>query len=47
MPYDKVYVLDTLALHLSLLDPRMAGRELRQKWPVERTSTALRQCLGR
>jgi phage terminase small subunit len=45
--HDKVYALDMLARHLGLLDPQMPGRALKQKWPVQRTSAALRQRLGR
>lgn len=45
--HDKVYALDMLARHLGLLDPRMPGRALSRKWPVERTSAALRGRLGR
>jgi phage terminase small subunit len=45
--HDKVYALDMLARHLGLLDPRMPGRGLKQKWPVQRTSAALRARLGR
>jgi phage terminase small subunit len=45
--HDKVYALDMLARHLGLLDPRMPGRALKRKWPVQRTSAALRQRLGR
>lgn len=44
--YDKVYALDMLARHLGLLDPRMPGRALSRKWPVQRTSAALRARLG-
>ena len=44
--HDKVYALDMLARHLGLLDPRMPGRALNQKWPVQRTSAALRARLA-
>jgi phage terminase small subunit len=44
--HDKVYALDMLARHLGLLDPRMPGRALARKWPVQRTSAALRARLG-
>lgn len=45
--HDKVYALDMLARHLGLLDPRMPGRALSRKWPVGRTSAALRGRLAR
>jgi phage terminase small subunit len=45
--HDKVYALDMLARHLGLLDAHMPGGALKQRWPVERTSAALRQRLGR
>jgi phage terminase small subunit len=45
--HDKVYALDMLARHLGLLDAHMPGRALKRKWPVQRTSAALRQRLGR
>jgi phage terminase small subunit len=44
--HDKVHALDMLARHLGLLDPRMPGRALKRKWPVQRTSAALRARLG-
>lgn len=45
--HDKVYALDMLTRHLGLLDPRMPGGALKQKWRAQRTSAALRARLGR
>ena len=44
--YDKVYALDMLARHLGLLDPRMPGGALKQKYAAQRTSAMLRGRLG-
>lgn len=44
--YDKVYALDMLARHLGLLDRRMPGGALKQKYAAQRTSAALRARLG-
>ena len=40
--HDKVYALDMLARHLGLLDRRMPGGALKQKYAAQRTSAALR-----
>jgi phage terminase small subunit len=45
--HDKVYALDMLARHLGLLDRRMPGGALKQKYAAQRTSAALRARLGR
>jgi phage terminase small subunit len=39
--YDKVYALDALARHLGLLDRRMPGRALSQRWSAQRARAAV------